>query len=160
VVWEKVRARSISRTAYAAFCLFIVVLSNELRTVDQSADAALAAAAHKEIAYLKRFGQQLLPLRRERRPGYKYQPQSPSDHVENLERYLGITSSLVPKDPALSRFCIRHPDLQPNNIFVTRSPDSGCKVVSVFDWQHTSILPMFLLTGIPQRLQNYGDGVS
>ena len=99
-------------------------------------------------------------MRRERRPSYKYQPQSPTEHVVNLERYLGITSSLVPRDPAFSRFCIRHPDLQPNNIFVSRSPDSGCKVVSLFDWQHTSILPMFLLAGVPQRLQNHGDGVS
>ena len=131
-----------------------------LTTIDQSAEAALATAAHKEIAYLKHFGQPLLPLRRERRPAYKYQPQSPSYHVENLERYLAITSSLVPKDPALSRFCIRHPDLQPNNIFVSRSPDSGCKVVSLFDWQHTSILPMFLHAGIPQQFQNYGDSVS
>jgi len=37
-------------------------------TIDPSAGATLAAAAHKEIAYLKRFGQPLLPLRRERRP--------------------------------------------------------------------------------------------
>ncbi|KAF8189311.1 kinase-like domain-containing protein [Pholiota molesta] len=57
----------------------------------QSAEAALAAAAHKEIAYLKHFGQPLLPMRRERRPGYKYQLQSPSYHVENLERYLSIS---------------------------------------------------------------------
>ena len=82
------------------------------------------------------------------------------DHVENLERYLRITSSLVPRDPALSRFYIRHPDLQPNNIFVSWSPGSDCKIVSLFDWQHTSILPMFLLAGIPQRLQNHADGVS
>ncbi|KAG6901098.1 hypothetical protein C0995_000799 [Termitomyces sp. Mi166 len=125
-----------------------------------SAEAALAAAAQKEIAYLKHFGQPLLPLRRERRPSYKYQQQPPSDHVENLERYLSITSSLVPRDPALSRFCIRHPDLQPNNIFVSWSPGSDCKIVSLFDWQHTSILPMFLLAGIPQRLQNHADGAS
>ncbi|KAJ3987972.1 kinase-like domain-containing protein [Lentinula detonsa] len=101
----------------------------------------------KEIAYLKHFGLPLLPLRRERRPSYKYQQQSPSDHVENLERYLNITSSLVPRDPALSRFYIRHPDLQPNNIFVSRSPGSHCKIVSLFDWQHTSILPMFVFAG-------------
>ncbi|KAH9848501.1 kinase-like domain-containing protein [Lenzites betulinus] len=123
-------------------------------------EAALAAAAQKEIAYLKHYGQPLLPLRRERRPSYKYQQQSPSDHVKNLERYLSITSSLVPKDPALSRFYIRHPDLQPNNIFVSWSPGADCTIVSVFDWQHTSILPMFLLAGIPQRLQNHADGAS
>ncbi|KAF7290352.1 APH domain-containing protein [Mycena chlorophos] len=125
-----------------------------------SAEEVLAVAAHKEIAYLRQFGQPLLPWRRERRPSYKYQLQSPLDHVENLERYLGITSSLVPQDPALSRFYIRHPDLHPNNIFVSWSPGSDCKIVSLFDWQHTSILPMFLLAGIPQRLQNHADAVS
>ncbi|KAG6850737.1 hypothetical protein H0H93_009360 [Arthromyces matolae] len=125
-----------------------------------SAEAALEAAAQKEIAYLKHFGQPLLPLRRERRPSYKYQQQQPSDHVENLERYLSITSSLVPRDVALSRFYLRHPDLQPNNIFVSWSPGSDCKIVSLFDWQHTSILPMFLLAGIPRHLQNHADGGS
>jgi hypothetical protein len=84
----------------------------------------------------------------------------PSYHVENLGRYLDITSSLVPMDPSLSRFCIRHPDLQQNNIIVSRSPDSDCKVVGLIDWQHASILPMFLLAGVPQRLQNYDDDVS
>jgi hypothetical protein len=53
------------------------------------------------------------------RPSYQYQQQLPSSHVENIERYLGIMSSLVPRDPTLSRFCIRHPDLQQNNIIVS-----------------------------------------
>ncbi|KAJ3476585.1 hypothetical protein NLI96_g11059 [Meripilus lineatus] len=126
----------------------------------QSTGEVLTTAAHKEIAYLKKFGQPLLPFRREKRPSYKYQLQSPSDYIDNLQRYLSITSSLIPGDSALSRFCIRHPDLHPDNIFVSRSPDSGCKIVSLFDWQHTSILPMFILAGIPQRLQNHGDGIS
>ena len=78
----------------------------------------------------------------------------------NLERYLGITPWLAPSDSALNRFYIRHPDLQPNNIFVSWSPGSDCKIVSLFDWQHASILPMFLLAGIPQRLQNHADAVS
>ena len=79
-----------------------------------------------------------------------YQPQLPSSH--NLERYLSITSSLIPRDSALSHFCIRHPDFQHNDIIVSRSLDSGCQVVGLIDWQHTSILPMFLLAGVPQRL--------
>ena len=99
-------------------------------------------------------------MRRERRAAYKYQLQLPSYYIEQLERYLSIAPSLVPKDPALSRFCIRHPDLRPNNIFISRSPDAGCKVISLFDWQHTSILPMFLLAGVPQDLQNHDDPVS
>lgn len=43
---------------------------------------------------------------------------------------------------------------------VSRSPDSGCKIVGLIDWQHASILPMFLNSGIPQPLQNYNDPVS
>lgn len=99
-------------------------------------------------------------MRRERRPSYKYQQQSPSYHVENLERYLDVVSSLIPRDPSLSRFCIRHPDLQQSNIIVSKSPDSDCKVVGLIDWQHASILPLFLLAGVPQRLQNHDDSVS
>jgi hypothetical protein len=101
-----------------------------------------------------------LPFQRVRREGYQYQEQPPSDHIENLDRYLLIVSSLVPKNPALGRFSIRHPDLQPSNIIVSRSPDSNLHVVGLFDLQHTSILPPFLLAGIPERLQNYDDPVS
>ncbi|KAL5523379.1 hypothetical protein ACEPAF_1646 [Sanghuangporus sanghuang] len=126
----------------------------------ESAEAALVAGARKELAYLEQFGQPLLPFRRERRDGYQYQEQSPSAHIENLKRYLLIASSLVPRDPALGHFCIRHPDLQQNNIVVRRSSESGWQVVSLLDWQHASILPLFLLAGIPQRLQNHNDPVS
>ncbi|KIY45791.1 hypothetical protein FISHEDRAFT_66846 [Fistulina hepatica ATCC 64428] len=34
------------------------------------------------------------------------------------------------------------------------------RVVSLLDWQHASILPLFLLAGVPQRLQNHDDPVS
>ncbi|THH18002.1 hypothetical protein EW146_g2913 [Bondarzewia mesenterica] len=126
----------------------------------ESAEAALVRAAHKELAYLKQFGQPLLPFQRIRREAYRYQEQSPSDHIENLNRYLLIASSLVPRDPALGHFRIRHPDLQQNNIVVSRSPDSNWQVVGMLDWQHASILPPFLLAGIPERLQNYDDPIS
>ena len=33
------------------------------------------------------------------------------------------------------------------------------QVISLLDWQHTSVLPLFLLAGIPQRLQNHNDPV-
>ncbi len=96
-----------------------------------------------------------------RRPdGYQYQEQSPSAHIENLKCYLLIASSIVPRDPTLGHFCIRHPDLQQSNIIVRRSSDSGWQVVSLLDWQHASILPLFLLASVPQRLQNHNDPVS
>ncbi|KAG2366298.1 protein kinase subdomain-containing protein PKL CAK Fmp29 [Suillus spraguei] len=123
----------------------------------QKCEVALIKGAEKELAYLRRFGQPLLPFQRVRREAYKYQKQQPSDHIENLDRYLLIASSLIPKNPALSHFRIRHPDLQPSNIIVSRLPDSNLHIVRLIDWQHTSILPLFLLAGIPQQLQNYDD---
>ncbi|KAF5354038.1 hypothetical protein D9756_006957 [Leucocoprinus leucothites] len=126
----------------------------------ESVEAALVRGAEKELAYLQQFGRPLLPFQRVRREAYRYQEQSPLDHTENLHRYLHIASSLIPRDPGLGHFRIRHPDLQPSNVIVSRSPDSNLHVVGLIDWQHTSILPPFLLAGIPQQLQNYDDSVS
>ncbi|KAF8177834.1 protein kinase subdomain-containing protein PKL/CAK/Fmp29 [Pholiota molesta] len=126
----------------------------------ETAEAALVRAAHKELAYLEEFGQPLLPFKRMRREGYGNQEQSPSDHIENLNRYLLIASSLVPRDPALLHFRIRHPDIQQSNIVVSRSPTSGWQVVGLLDWQHASILPPFLLAGVPDRLQNHASPFS
>ncbi|KAL5480871.1 hypothetical protein ACEPAI_9811 [Sanghuangporus weigelae] len=127
----------------------------------ESAEAALVAAARKELAYLEQFGRPLLPFQRERREAYGYKEQSPSDHIENLERYLLVAPSLVPKNSALHHFRIRHPDLQPSNVIVSISSDSNqLEIVGLLDWQHASILPLFLLAGIPDRLQNYDDPVS
>ncbi|KAF8999015.1 protein kinase subdomain-containing protein PKL/CAK/Fmp29 [Hymenopellis radicata] len=126
----------------------------------ESVEAALVSGAHKELAYLEQFGQPLLPFQRARRAVYHYQEQSPSDHIKNLNRYLLIASSLVPKDPALCHFRIRHPDLRKSNIIVSRSHDSTWQVVGLLDWQHTSILPPFLSAGIPYCLQNYNDPIS
>ena len=132
-----------------------------IETIDESAEAALEAAARKELAYLEQFGRPVLPFQRERREAYGYKEQPPSDHIKNLERYLLVASSFVPKNPALHHFRIRHPDLQPSNIIVSRSSDSNqLKIVGLLDWQHASILPAFLLAGIPGRLQNYDDPVS
>ena len=58
-------------------------------------------------------------------------------------------------DPALCHFRIRHPDFRPSNIII--SPDSKLRIVGLIDWQHTSILPLFLFAGIPDGLQNYDD---
>ncbi|KNZ76689.1 hypothetical protein J132_09222 [Termitomyces sp. J132] len=127
----------------------------------KSPEEVLAAVAYKELAYLKQFGRPLLPFQRERRESYGHKEQSPSDHIENLHRYLLIAPLLVPKNSALHNFRIRHPDLQPSNVIVSTSSDSNeLKIVSLLDWQHASILPLFLLAGIPGRLQNYDDPVS
>ncbi|KAG5349713.1 hypothetical protein C0989_002211 [Termitomyces sp. Mn162] len=132
-----------------------------IKILDKSPEEVLAAVAYKELAYLKQFGRPLLPFQRERRESYGHKEQSPSDHIENLHRYLLIAPLLVPKNSALHNFRIRHPDLQPSKVIVSTSSDSNeLKIVSLLDWQHASILPLFLLAGIPGRLQNYDDPVS
>jgi hypothetical protein len=101
-----------------------------------------------------------LPFQRMRREAYQYREQLPSEHVENLNWYLLIALSLVPRDPTLSHFRIRHPDLQQNNIIVSKSHGSKWQIAGLIDWQHASILPLFLFAGIPGRLQNYDDPIS
>ena len=66
----------------------------------------------------------LWPYHRERRDFYGYQKQLPSDYLLLLDDYLRMAPHLVPKDPALSHFRIRHPDLRPTNIIVSRSSNS------------------------------------
>ncbi|KAF5854052.1 hypothetical protein GGP41_006855 [Bipolaris sorokiniana] len=104
--------------------------------------AALEAEAKKEISYLTKFGRPLHPFQRLHREIYGYQARSPSGHL------IG-NSTLV-------RPTMRHPDLQPNNIFAS----DDFSITSVIDWQHCTILPLFLQCGIPNSLQNYGDNIS
>ncbi|KAJ5981941.1 hypothetical protein N7451_012041 [Penicillium sp. IBT 35674x] len=119
--------------------------------------SALTAGAAKEIAYLTRFGRALQPFQRLRREIYDYKPQSHWEHMTTLENYLQIAPHLIPHNsPALCRPVIRHPDLQPNNIFVS----DDLEICGLIDWQHSTALPLFLQCGIPKSLQNYGDEIS
>ncbi|KAJ0417258.1 kinase-like domain-containing protein [Aspergillus carlsbadensis] len=119
--------------------------------------SALTTGAKKEIAYLTQYGRPLQPLQRLRRELYNYKPQSHLEHLATLNTFLQVAPHLIPNgNPTFQRPVIRHPDLQPNNIFV--SPD--LEITSVIDWQHASILPLFLHCGIPNSLQNYGDPIS
>lgn len=115
------------------------------------------ASVHKELAYLKQYGRPLHPLQRIRREWVDYQKQSHLRHMECLERYLQVAPDLIPPHlEGKSRPTIRHPDLQPNNIFVS----NNLEITGLIDWQHCAVLPLFLQAGIPGSLQNHGDDVS
>ncbi|KAK6365426.1 hypothetical protein LTR64_008795 [Lithohypha guttulata] len=77
----------------------------------------------------------------------------PQEHADNLKKYLKIASYLVPQEARFHKPVLRHPDLQPNNIFVSENFD----IVGMIDWQHCSVLPQFLAAGIPKYFQNYHD---
>ncbi|RAL11096.1 phosphotransferase enzyme family protein [Aspergillus homomorphus CBS 101889] len=67
-------------------------------------------------------------------PGEK----SPADYLSLLEKYLALPT-------------LRHPDLNPNNIFI--SPDTGA-VTCIIDWQYTTIEPRLLAAGYPRAFEN------
>jgi hypothetical protein len=124
---------------------------------DTDSAAALAAGAKKETAYLTKFGRPLHPFQRLRREIYGYQKQSPLDHLDSLDKYLRTAPYLIPhNNETLTRSTLRHPDLQPNNVFVS----DKLEITGLIDWQHCAILPLFLQCGIPNSLQNYGDDIS
>jgi len=79
-----------------------------------------------------------------------------SDHANNLRRYL-LALSLVPDDDSLTAFCIRHPDLNIENI---KDSNGSLHIRSVLDWQHAAVLPLFLHAGMPYDIQNEEDEVS
>lgn len=77
--------------------------------------------------------------------------------METLEKYLQIAFYLTPGGSGnLARPTLRHPDLNPNNVFVSEELD----ITGLIDWQHSAILPLFLQRGIPDSLQNYSDSAS
>nr|POE96511.1 altered inheritance of mitochondria protein 9, mitochondrial [Quercus suber] len=117
----------------------------------------LLSGAQKEKAYLAKYGKPLHPLLRTRRECVGYERQCPRYHMDHLERYLHIAPHLTAQlSDNAARPTIRHPDLQPNNVFVSES----LEITGLIDWQHCAILPLFIQGGIPSSLQNYGDDVS
>jgi hypothetical protein len=77
-------------------------------------------------------------------------------HAESLEKYLRVAPHFIPTSPELNFPVLRHPDIQPNNIFISED----YRVTSLIDWQHATALPTFLAAGIPNSFQNYGDAES
>jgi len=69
----------------------------------------------------------------------------PKVQQDTLRKYLTVVPHLAPKPPELHLPTIRHPDLSPSNILVDDSGD----ITGIIDWQHTTILPLFLQAKIP-----------
>lgn len=92
-----------------------------------------------------------------RRETFDLEKQSPSVHLDSLQKYLQIFEHLIPQgEPALLRPTLRHPDLRPSNIFVS----DNFEITSLIDWQNSIILPLYLQSGIPKDLDNSMDFIS
>lgn len=107
----------------------------------------------KEMAWLQACAKPRFPIDRIYREFINHERSQPDEHLRSLEDYLKVAQHLIPKEDWLCKPTLRHPDLQPKNIFVSEDFD----IVSLIDWQHCSVLPLFLQAGIPKYFQNYGD---
>jgi len=105
------------------------------------------------LAWICAYGRPRFPLERAYRETFEYKKQDPKEHVASLEHFLRLAPHLVPRDSKLNQPILRHPDLQPNNIFVLED----FTITGLIDWQHSVVLPTFLASGIPNSFQNYSD---
>ncbi|KAL8883417.1 MAG: hypothetical protein Q9192_007179, partial [Flavoplaca navasiana] len=116
----------------------------------------MASVAEKEMTWMKQCAKPRFPAAVFCRELFDHQKITPTPHLQALSEYLRIADHLIPKEANLNRYVLRHPDLSPNNIFV----DDSLKVLGVIDWQHASVLPVFLHVGIPNEIENFKDHVS
>lgn len=99
----------------------------------------LNSVAERELRWIREFGRARFPFEPLYRELYSY---------KKVAQFLS-----PPTESSFNQPTIRRPDLQLNNIFVSDTFD----VVSLIDWQHRSVLSLFLQAGPPKYFQNYGD---
>ncbi|KAF2856195.1 hypothetical protein T440DRAFT_485328 [Plenodomus tracheiphilus IPT5] len=83
----------------------------------------LEAVGHRELTWLQKFGKQRFPREPLYREFYGRQKVDPQVQVDSLRDYLKVAPHIIPENPELCQPTIRHPDLSPNNIFVSESGD-------------------------------------
>lgn len=105
------------------------------------------------MAWIRAHGRPRFPIERAYRETFDYKKQDPEEHANSLMDYIRLAPYLVPEYPKLNSPVLRHPDLQPNNIFVSED----LSITGLIDWQHSLVLPTFLAAGIPNSFQNYKD---
>ena len=81
--------------------------------------------------------------------------ETPSQGISLLEKYLQISSSLVPPSSTedIHAPTLWHPDLHLDNVFV--DPET-LKITGIIDWQGTSILPFYFHAGVPRMFNHPG----
>ncbi|KAF1917508.1 kinase-like domain-containing protein [Ampelomyces quisqualis] len=113
----------------------------------------LQTHAEKELAWIRAYGRPHLPFERAYRETFDYKKQDPEEHAKSLRDYIRLVPHLVPTSSRLNLPVLRHPDLQPNNIFVSED----LSITGLIDWQHALVLPTFLTAGMPNSFQHYHD---
>jgi hypothetical protein len=111
------------------------------------------SVGERELAWLGRFATPRHPREPLYRAFYDNRIVSPDVQMQVLHDYLNLVPRLAPEQAELANPTIRHPDLSPSNILISSSGE----ITGLIDWQHTSVLPLFLQAKILKHFQNWGD---
>jgi Phosphotransferase enzyme family len=113
----------------------------------------LQAVGKRELAWLRKYGRPRFPQNPIYKALYGHKKSDPAVQIRALKEYLRASQCIVPDDSCLNRPTLRHPDLSPSNIFVSKEGE----ISGLIDWEGTTILPLFLQARIPEHFQNFGD---
>ncbi|KAK2798734.1 hypothetical protein FQN49_008968 [Arthroderma sp. PD_2] len=119
-------------------------------TIGADSTAYLRSIAEKEIKWIEKYGK---PLELQfPHNGVLTGKQDPGQYLDLLDKYLALAPYLLPKEGSeLNKPTLRHPDLNPNNIFI--HPETSA-ITCLIDWQHTTIEPRLLTAGYPRAFEN------
>ncbi|KAL4966948.1 kinase-like domain-containing protein [Aspergillus stella-maris] len=73
-------------------------------------------------------------------------------YIDMLEKFMSLSPFILPedRDDPMNKPTLRHPDLNPSNVFITDTGEISC----IIDWQHSSIQPLLVIAGNPPLFQN------
>ncbi|RMZ84963.1 hypothetical protein DV738_g299, partial [Chaetothyriales sp. CBS 135597] len=112
-------------------------------------DEYIRSRTERELNCISRFNQ--FP----RQQGFFSGPGQYTPTAAAKSRVLNLFSKavplLTPKDAALMKPALWHPDLHTENIFV--DPENPTKIVSIIDWQAVNIAPLFLQARHPSLIE-------
>jgi hypothetical protein len=77
---------------------------------------------------------------------------SPAAHIEILDKLLSVLPALIP-DPEISPPTLWHSLLKKSDVFISPTPHD---ILSVIDWQVTTIGPRYLQVEFPQAMEYIG----
>ncbi|TFK50484.1 phosphotransferase family protein [Heliocybe sulcata] len=84
--------------------------------------------------------------------------QHPHLHLALLDQFAAVAPFLVPEDQGLTRPTLWPRDVHASNVFVSEGCLSGeaISITSVIDWQHLSVLPLYLQATVPVLFRYHG----
>ncbi|KAH6912783.1 hypothetical protein BKA70DRAFT_1370267 [Coprinopsis sp. MPI-PUGE-AT-0042] len=82
--------------------------------------------------------------------------QIPKDHLRLLDQYDSVAKYFIPSDKRLRRPTLTLRDSNQGNIFLSREAldrDGTIEISAVIDWQHATVLPLYLTAFIPRFIE-------